>query len=266
MACRRKERVNAFLEQQRGGLFNDQNVDDAIKIALAGLVYQRRPRRRGVEDQKFSACPRRCSYGAAGVVACSTPSAAECIIARDAVASGFCTYRFTMQRAHVGPVTRALRWPGQLHDQCFALPAHCFRSSIALPALRAKRPSRVMFILMMQPVLDCFAGIVGGGLSCRRGRLCVECSPHGFAVAASASERISGFRTYAVPIANYGLARHQLSAGDPGWIRTSDPQLRRLMLYPAELRGLLRSGLPATHGHEKTHTTVNCTRRTDLSE
>jgi hypothetical protein len=26
--------------------------------------------------------------------------------------------------------------------------------------------------------------------------------------------------------------------GDPGWIRTSDPQLRRLMLYPAELRGL----------------------------
>ena len=24
--------------------------------------------------------------------------------------------------------------------------------------------------------------------------------------------------------------------GDPGWIRTSDPQLRRLMLYPAELR------------------------------
>jgi hypothetical protein len=28
----------------------------------------------------------------------------------------------------------------------------------------------------------------------------------------------------------------------------------------------LHSGLPATHGHEKTHTTVNCTRRTDLSE
>src|ERR1700690_1234074 len=26
--------------------------------------------------------------------------------------------------------------------------------------------------------------------------------------------------------------------GDPGWIRTSDPQLRRLVLYPAELRGL----------------------------
>ena len=34
--------------------------------------------------------------------------------------------------------------------------------------------------------------------------------------------------------------------GDPGWIRTSDPQLRRLVLYPAELRGLAQtSGLPA---------------------
>jgi hypothetical protein len=26
--------------------------------------------------------------------------------------------------------------------------------------------------------------------------------------------------------------------GDPGRIRTCDPQLRRLMLYPTELRGL----------------------------
>jgi hypothetical protein len=26
--------------------------------------------------------------------------------------------------------------------------------------------------------------------------------------------------------------------GDPGWIRTNGPQLRRLVLYPAELRGL----------------------------
>ena len=25
--------------------------------------------------------------------------------------------------------------------------------------------------------------------------------------------------------------------GDPAWIRTRDPQLRRLMLYPTELRG-----------------------------
>jgi hypothetical protein len=32
-------------------------------------------------------------------------------------------------------------------------------------------------------------------------------------------------------------AKTQLTAGDPGWIRTSDPQLRRLMLCPAELRG-----------------------------
>ena len=31
-----------------------------------------------------------------------------------------------------------------------------------------------------------------------------------------------------------------LKDGDPGWIRTSDPQLRRLMLYPAELRGRRR--------------------------
>ena len=31
------------------------------------------------------------------------------------------------------------------------------------------------------------------------------------------------------------------NSGDPGWIRTSDPQLRRLVLYPAELRGLLPS-------------------------
>jgi hypothetical protein len=30
-----------------------------------------------------------------------------------------------------------------------------------------------------------------------------------------------------------GVAR----IGDPGRIRTSDPQLRRLMLYPTELRG-----------------------------
>ncbi len=28
-----------------------------------------------------------------------------------------------------------------------------------------------------------------------------------------------------------------LKSGDPGRIRTSDPQLRRLMLYPTELRG-----------------------------
>ncbi len=26
-----------------------------------------------------------------------------------------------------------------------------------------------------------------------------------------------------------------ISGGDPDWIRTNDPQLRRLMLYPTEL-------------------------------
>ena len=26
--------------------------------------------------------------------------------------------------------------------------------------------------------------------------------------------------------------------GDPGWTRTNDPQLRRLLLYPTELRDL----------------------------
>src|ERR1043165_8669341 len=31
--------------------------------------------------------------------------------------------------------------------------------------------------------------------------------------------------------------RHMLSDGDPGWTRTTDLQLRRLLLYPAELRG-----------------------------
>ena len=28
--------------------------------------------------------------------------------------------------------------------------------------------------------------------------------------------------------------------GDPDWIRTNDPQLRRLMLYPTELPDLVR--------------------------
>ena len=30
---------------------------------------------------------------------------------------------------------------------------------------------------------------------------------------------------------------HQLNAGDPGGSRTPNPQFRRLMLYPVELRG-----------------------------
>ena len=40
---------------------------------------------------------------------------------------------------------------------------------------------------------------------------------------ASAATDMSGLR---------GLGRR----GDPDWIRTSDPQIRNLMLYPAELR------------------------------
>jgi hypothetical protein len=37
--------------------------------------------------------------------------------------------------------------------------------------------------------------------------------------------------------------------GAPGWNRTSDPQLRRLMLYPTELRAQKVSGVypPARH-------------------
>lgn len=30
--------------------------------------------------------------------------------------------------------------------------------------------------------------------------------------------------------------RYLTIIGDPGWIRTTDPQIRNLMLYPAELR------------------------------
>jgi hypothetical protein len=37
------QRVNAFLETKRGGLFTDQDVDVAIKTALAGLVHHHYP-------------------------------------------------------------------------------------------------------------------------------------------------------------------------------------------------------------------------------
>src|SRR6266849_6310953 len=36
-----------------------------------------------------------------------------------------------------------------------------------------------------------------------------------------------------------GAANKQLSSGAPGRIRTADPQIRSLVLYPAELRALL---------------------------
>jgi hypothetical protein len=39
---------------------------------------------------------------------------------------------------------------------------------------------------------------------------------------------------------------HNEAYGDPDRIRTCDPQIRNLMLYPTELRGLSRRlGLPA---------------------
>ena len=40
------------------------------------------------------------------------------------------------------------------------------------------------------------------------------------------------------PVGAKGYIQKITKTGDPGWIRTSDPQLRRLVLYPAELRGL----------------------------
>ena len=39
-------------------------------------------------------------------------------------------------------------------------------------------------------------------------------------------------RTYTVPINKNRTFKYLLSSGDPGWIRTSDLQLRRLLLYP----------------------------------
>ena len=45
--------------------------------------------------------------------------------------------------------------------------------------------------------------------------------------------------------------RHRFAGGDPGWIRTSDPQLRRLMLYPAELRGQRTLGLAVSGSRRK---------------
>ncbi len=37
--------------------------------------------------------------------------------------------------------------------------------------------------------------------------------------------------------------------GDPGWIRTNDPQLRRLLLYPTELRGHISLNIPPPGRH-----------------
>ena len=43
--------------------------------------------------------------------------------------------------------------------------------------------------------------------------------------------RVRGLRTL-----EGGLSRREHASGDPGAIRTRDPQIRNLMLYPAELR------------------------------
>jgi hypothetical protein len=48
-------------------------------------------------------------------------------------------------------------------------------------------------------------------------------------------------RGFSFPLANLGdpvpIYLKFIKFGDPAWIRTRDPQLRRLMLYPTELRG-----------------------------
>ena len=36
----------------------------------------------------------------------------------------------------------------------------------------------------------------------------------------------------------------RLPSGDPEWIRTTDPQIRNLMLYPAELRDRSDGAMP----------------------
>ena len=50
----------------------------------------------------------------------------------------------------------------------------------------------------------------------------------------------AGFRTHSVRQASY--ASKSLKSGAPDWIRTSDPCLRRAVLYPAELRVQARTG------------------------
>ena len=48
-------------------------------------------------------------------------------------------------------------------------------------------------------------------------------------------------------------------SGAPGWNRTSDPQLRRLMLYPTELRAPLeRQALAVAKPEAKGSDIANC--------
>src|ERR1700745_2112114 len=56
-----------------------------------------------------------------------------------------------------------------------------------------------------------------------------------------------------VRLVTYVSGPDMLSSGAPGRIRTSDPQIRSLVLYPAELRALLvpRAGAPLRGGARK---------------
>jgi hypothetical protein len=52
-----------------------------------------------------------------------------------------------------------------------------------------------------------------------------------------------GFRKLQTVISNYAnVFQQNQRLGAPYWTRTSDPQLRRLLLYPTELRALNNSG------------------------
>ena len=56
----------------------------------------------------------------------------------------------------------------------------------------------------------------------------------------STGHRTARFRDLGVTYERNGNSANvpsYLKDGDPGWIRTSGPQIRNLMLYPAELRG-----------------------------
>jgi hypothetical protein len=50
---------------------------------------------------------------------------------------------------------------------------------------------------------------------------------------------MSGFVAKTVKISNFLHGSRVLSAGAPEEIRTPDPQIRSLVLYPAELRALI---------------------------
>ena len=85
----------------------------------------------------------------------------------------------------------------------------------------------------------CVGGAVGGSTApgAHTPRLCAR-APRG-----SIGPALCGFRRpYTAPASYAARGRSRKTAkknGDPGAIRTRDPQLRRLVLYPAELPGHL---------------------------